>query len=229
MQISIDSTVDNAVKTSAPGRIVEFVVNVTNAGNVVDTPTLHNHTSNKDSSTGSVIWNTFPGMGTLDGWKVEWKMISYIGSDLIIEQECVEMESTALEFPDDSCVYLTDIPDGEWRLPAMDPYTTHTLLATVHISTNAKLDTRYVGLKVTSSAGGMEVDGDHDDSLDWSGELLDTNELILTLRLRAPNLVISEVTVSETSNEIESTIPLRVVFQNNGKVPPTAIQSQLHH
>ena len=224
MQISIDSTVDNAVKTSAPGRIVEFVVNVTNAGNVVDTPTLHNHTSNKDSSTGSVIWNTFPGMGTLDGWKVEWKMISYIGSDLIIEQECVEMESTALEFPDDSCVYLTDIPDGEWRLPAMDPYTTHTLLATVHISPNAKLDTRYVGLKVTSSAGGMEVDGDHDDSLDWSGELLDTNELILTLRLRAPNLVISEVTVSETSNEVDSTIPIRVVLQNTGNVHATDIE-----
>tara|TARA_B100001996_G_scaffold182027_2_gene139080 strand:- start:3456 stop:8462 length:5007 start_codon:yes stop_codon:yes gene_type:complete len=224
MQISIDSTVDNAVKTSAPGRIVEFVVNVTNAGNVVDTPTLHNHTSNKDSSTGSVIWNTFPGMGTLDGWKVEWKMISYIGSDLIIEQECVEMESTAIEFPDDSCVYLTDIPDGEWRLPAMDPYTTHTLLATVHISPNAKLDTRYVGLKVTSSAGGMEVDGDHDDSLDWSGELLDTNELILTLRLRAPNLVISEVTVSETSNEVDSTIPIRVVLQNTGNVHATDIE-----
>ena len=106
----------------------------------------------------------------------------------------------------------------------MDPYTTHTLLATVHISPNAKLDTRYVGLKVTSSAGGMEVDGDHDDSLDWSGELLDTNELILTLRLRAPNLVISEVTVSETSNEVDSTIPIRVVLQNTGNVHATDIE-----
>ena len=98
------------------------------------------------------------------------------------------------------------------------------MLATVHISPNAKLDTRYVGLKVTSSAGGMEVDGDHDDSLDWSGELLDTNELILTLRLRAPNLVISEVTVSETSNEVDSTIPIRVVLQNTGNVHATDIE-----
>ena len=50
MQISMDPSVDNAVKTSAPGRIVEFVVNVTNAGNVPDTPSLHNHTSSKDGS-----------------------------------------------------------------------------------------------------------------------------------------------------------------------------------
>ena len=57
MQISMDPSVDNAVKTSAPGRIVEFVVNITNAGNVPDTPSLHNHTS-KDGSTGNVIWNT---------------------------------------------------------------------------------------------------------------------------------------------------------------------------
>jgi hypothetical protein len=222
MQISIDPTVDNAVKTSAPGRIVEFVVNVTNSGNVVDTPALHNHTSFKDPSTGAVIWETFPTMGSLDGWKVEWKMVSYIGSDLIIETECAEMQSDETEFPEDECVYLEDI--NEWRLPAMDPYTTHTLLATVHISPNAKLDTRFIGLKVTSSAGGMEVGGDHDDSLEWSGDLLDTNELILTLRLRAPNLVISEVSVSETSNEVDKTIPIRVVLQNTGNVHATDIE-----
>ena len=63
MQISMDPSVDNAVKTSAPGRIVEFVVNITNAGNVPDTPSLHNHTSSKDGSTGNVIWNTLPGHG----------------------------------------------------------------------------------------------------------------------------------------------------------------------
>ena len=34
MQISMDPTVDNAVKTSAPGRIVRFTFNVTNNGNV---------------------------------------------------------------------------------------------------------------------------------------------------------------------------------------------------
>ena len=222
MQISMDPSVDNDVKTSAPGRIVEFVVNITNAGNVPDTPSLHNHTSSKDGSTGNVIWNTLPGMGALSEWRVDWKMVNYVGSDLIVETECIETTSTANEYPDDVCVYMTDI--DEWKLPEMDPYSTHTMIATVHISTGAKLDTRYIGLKVTSMAGDMENDGDHDDSPEWTGDLLDSNELILTLRLRAPNLVIKDVSVSETSNEVDKTIPVRVVLQNTGNVHATNIE-----
>ena len=221
MQISMDPSLDNAVKTSAPGRIVEFVVNVTNAGNVPDTPSLHNHTASKDPSTGNVIWNTLPGMGSLSDWRVDWKVIRYVG-DLVVEAECVVTTSDADEFPDDTCVYLEDI--DEWRLPEMDPYTTHTLIATVHIATGAKLDTRDIGLKVTSMAGNMENDGDHDDSPEWTGELLDTNELIVTLRLRAPNLVIYEVSASQTSNEVGSTLPVRVVLQNTGNVHATNIE-----
>ena len=138
MQISMDPSIDNPVKTSAPGRIVEFVVNITNAGNVVDTPSLHNHTSTKDA-TGNVIWNTLPGMEALSDWRVDWKMIDYVG-DVIVETECVRMDSAEEEFPDDACLYLGDI--DEWRLPEMDPYTTHTMVATVHIATGAKLDTK---------------------------------------------------------------------------------------
>jgi hypothetical protein len=222
MQISMDPSVDNAVKTSAPGRIVEFVVNITNAGNVPDTPSLHNHTSSKDGSTGNVIWNTLPGMGALSDWSVDWKMVNYVGSDLVVETECVQTTSTADEFPDDVCVFMTDI--NEWRLPEMDPYTTHTMIATINIATGAKLDTRLIGLKVTSAAGDMENDGDHDDSPEWAGDMLDTNEFIVTLRLRAPNLVISEVSVSETSNEVDKTIPVRVVLQNTGNVHATNIE-----
>ena len=222
MQISMDPSVDNDVKTSAPGRIVEFVVNITNAGNVLDTPSLHNHTSSKDGSTGNVIWNTLPGMGALSDWRVDWKMVNYVGSDLIVETECIETTSMANEYPDDVCVYMTDI--DEWKLPEMAPYSTHTMIATVHIATGAKLDTRYIGLKVTSMAGDMENDGDHDDSPEWSGDLLDSNEFILTLRLRAPNLVISKVSVSETSNEVDKTIPVRVVLENTGNVHATNIE-----
>ena len=222
MQISMDPSVDNDVKTTAPGRIVEFVVNVTNAGNVPDTPSLHNHTSNKDGSTGNVIWNTLPGMGSLTDWSVDWKMVSYIGSDVTLETECVETTSQAEEFPDDVCVYMTDI--DQWTLPEMEPYSTHTLVATVHIATGAKLDTRYIGLKVTSAAGDMDNDGDHDDSPEWAGDLLDSNEFIVTLRLRAPNLVVSEVSVSQTSNEVDKTIPVRVVLQNTGNVHATNIE-----
>jgi uncharacterized membrane protein len=222
MQISMDPSVDNSVKTSAPGRIVEFVVNITNAGNVPDTPSLHNHTSSKDGSTGNVVWSTLPGMGALSDWSVDWKMVNYVGSDVSYETECLVTISTADELPDDQCVYMSDI--DEWSLPEMEPYTTHTMIATVHIATGAKLDTRLIGLKVTSMAGDMENDGDHDDSPEWSGDLLDSNEFIVTLRLRAPNLVISEVSVSETSNEVDKTIAVRVVLQNTGNVHATNIE-----
>jgi uncharacterized membrane protein len=225
MQINMDPSVDNDVKTSAPGRIVEFVVNITNAGNVPDTPSLHNHTSSKDGSTGNVLWNTLPGMGALSDWSVTWKMVNYVGSDLIVEFECLTTTSTAEEFNEMyylDCLYLEDI--NEWRLPEMEPYSTHTMIATVQISTGAKLDTRYIGLKVTSMAGDMENDGDYDDSPEWTGDLLDSNELIVTLRLRAPNLVISEVSVADTSNEVDKTIPVRVVLQNTGNVHATNIE-----
>ncbi|GIR00613.1 MAG: hypothetical protein CM15mP9_3160 [Methanobacteriota archaeon] len=104
-------------------------MNVTNAGNVPDTPSLHNHTSSKDGSTGNLVWNTLPGMGALggpDGWKVEWKMVDFVG-DVVVETECLRTSSTETEFPDDTCVFLEDI--NEWRLPEMDPYTTHTMVA----------------------------------------------------------------------------------------------------
>ena len=110
------------------------------------------------------------------------------------------------------------------QLPEMEPYTTHTMIATVHISTDAILDTRYVGLKVTSKMGNMDEGGDHDDSPSWAGDDLDSNEFILTLRLRAPNLKISEVSVSTESNEVDNTIPVRVVLVNDGNVHATDIE-----
>lgn len=222
MQITMDETIDNLVKTTAPGRIVEYNFNITNAGNVPDTPTLHNHTQKKDDNTGAVVWNVIPGMGSLADWSVEWKMVSYLGVDTRIETECVELSSTDDEIPEDTCVYITET--DEWKLPEMDPYTTHTMIATIHIPTGAELQTRNIGIKVTSSAGNMEEDGDHDDSPEWEGEMFDTNEIIVTLRLKAPNLVIKEVSTSQTSNEVDKTIPIRVVLENNGNVHATDIE-----
>ena len=44
MRIVLDPAVESKIKTTAPGRTVRFVMNVTNFGNVPDQPTLHNHT-----------------------------------------------------------------------------------------------------------------------------------------------------------------------------------------
>ncbi len=73
MQISMDSSVDNAVKTSAPGRVVRFTLNVTNNGNVPDVPTLNNHTAQRDGD--SLLWAELPGMNQLSSWDVDLSLI----------------------------------------------------------------------------------------------------------------------------------------------------------
>ena len=235
MQISMDSTVDNAIKTSAPGRIVRFELNITNNGNVPDWPTLNNHTANRDGE--ALIWNELPGMGALDGWSVEWRLVKQIGTDLTTEEECETVASIATVTGDedasidpatvfadlsDRCVYLES--DDRYFMPMMDPYTTYPVVAIVKIAPSAKLDTRSIGLKVVSKMGNMLDGGDHDDSPSWAAENLDTNEFVVTLRLRAPNLVISEVTASDFTGDVDTTIPIRVVLQNNGNTHATDIE-----
>ena len=221
MQISMDPTVDNAVKTSAPGRIVRFTFNVTNNGNVPDVPTLNNHTAQRDGD--SLLWNELPGMNVLSSWDVDWFIMRQVSAELVVEEACIVMQSTASSFPEDACVYLEDI--DEWRLPEMAPYETITTVAAVKVGTDAKLDTRSIGLKVVSKFGDMENDGDHDDSPAWDGDNLDTNEFIVTLRLRAPNLEIKEIIMPpSTSAEVDSTIPIGIILQNTGNVHATDIE-----
>ena len=221
MQISMDSTVDNAVKTSAPGRIVRFTFNVTNNGNVADVPTLNNHTAQRDGD--SLLWNELPGMNVLSSWDVDWFIMRQVSAELVVEEACMVMQSTASSFPEDACVYLEDL--DEWRLPEMAPYETITTVAAVKVGTDAKLDTRSIGLKVVSKFGDMENDGDHDDSPAWDGDNLDTNEFIVTLRLRAPNLEIKEIIMPpSTSAEVDATIPIGIILQNTGNVHATDIE-----
>ena len=116
-------------------------------------------------------------------------------------------------------------PIYEYRLPEMAPYETIQVVSAVSISTTAQLTTRNLGLKVVSMFGDMENDGDHDDSPSWGGENLDTNEFIVTLRLRAPNLEIREIIMPpETSGEVDSTIPIGIILQNTGNVHATDIE-----
>ena len=235
MQISMDSTVDNAIKTSAPGRIVRFELNITNNGNVPDWPTLNNHTANRDGE--ALIWNELPGMGALDGWSVEWRLVKQIGTDLTTEEPCEIVASldtvngdedaaidpaTAFADLSDRCVYLES--DERYFMPMMDPYTTYPVVAIVKIAPSAVLDTRSIGLKVVSKMGNMAEGGDHDDSPSWAAESLDTNEFIVTLRLRAPNLVLAEVSVSDDTGDVDTTIPVRVVLRNDGNTHATDIE-----
>jgi hypothetical protein len=236
MQISMDETVDNAVKTSAPGRIVRFEVNITNNGNVPDWARLDNHTSQRDGE--ALIWSELPSMGVLSGWNVEWRMVKQIGTDLTTEESCQIIESVPVQtgnedaaldpdvvFADtleDQCIYVQST--DSYYMPEMAAYTTHQMVAIVTIAPSAKLDTRSLGLKVVSKMGNMLDGGDHDDSPAWDGESYDTNEFIITLRLRAPNLDITEVKASITQAAVGETIPIRVVLENNGNTHATDIE-----
>jgi hypothetical protein len=236
MQITMDETVDNAVKTSAPGRIVRFEVNITNNGNVPDWARLDNHTSQRDGE--ALIWSELPGMGVLTGWDIEWRMVKQIGTDLTTEESCQIIESVPVQTGnedaalnpdvvfadtfDDQCIYVQST--DSYYMPEMAAYTTHQMVAIVTIAPSAKLDTRSLGLKVVSKMGNMLDGGDHDDSPAWDGESLDTNEFIITLRLRAPNLDITEVKASVTQAAVGETIPIRVVLENNGNTHATDIE-----
>ena len=220
MQISMDPTVENDVKTSAPGRVVRFIVNVTNAGNVPDVPTLDNHTSDRSGT--DIIVEEFPGMGTLDGWDVSWKIIRQVGLDLESEEECVVTNSVAASYPEDSCVYLEDI--DSWRLPEMAPYETYTMVAIVAVDPGAQLTTRSLGLKVVSMMGNAEQGGDHDDSPSWVGDSLDSNEKIVTINLRAPDLVVRSASVDSTSADVGESIPIRIEIANTGNVHASDIE-----
>jgi len=220
MQISMDPTVENDVKTSAPGRVVRFIVNVTNAGNVPDVPTLDNHTSDRSGTDITVFEN--PGMGTLDGWDVSWQIIRQVGLDLESEEDCVVTSSTAASYPEDSCVYLEDI--DSWRLPEMAPYETYTMVAIVSIDPGAMLTTRSLGLKVVSMMGNADQGGDHDDSPSWAGDLLDSNEKIVTINLRAPDLVVRSASTDTTSADVGESIPIRIEIANTGNVHATDIE-----
>ena len=220
MQISMDPTVENDVKTSAPGRVVRFIVNVTNAGNVPDVPTLDNHTSDRSGT--DIFVEESPGMGTLAGWDVSWKIIRQVGLDLESEEDCVATTSTAASFPEDSCIHLTDI--DSWRLPEMAPYETYTMVAIVAIDPGAQLTTRSLGLKVVSMMGNAEQGGDHDDSSSWLGDLLDSNEKIVTIYLRAPDLVVKSATVDSSSADVGESIPIRIEIANTGNVHASDIE-----
>jgi hypothetical protein len=200
--------------------VVAFEVNITNFGNVPDTPSLHNYTTTGAGD--EIVWNTVPGMGALSSWSVTWMQVQRLGSDVYSTVPCEEMASTASAFPEDRCVYLSDI--DTWRMPQMDAYSTIGMVAEVHIGTDAALITRQVGLKVSSMYGDAEAGGDHDDSPEWYGEFLDSNEQIVTLRLRAPNLRIVEASADTTVAKVGESLPVRVVIANDGNTHATDIE-----
>jgi len=205
MQLWLDPFVESDVKTTAPGRTIRFNLNATNNGNVPDRATLHNHTLVLSSG----LWDEDPGMGHLDKWQISWAIM-----DGQYEVPCRQL-AVGEESPVNECVRHAD---GTWILPEMAPYDTIPIVALVNISAEAALGNQELGLKIRSFFGNMMENGDHDDSESWEGDLLDTNELIVSIRLRAPNLLFDDVIADTTSGAVGDMLPITVKIVNDGNV-----------
>ena len=227
MRIWLDDSVESQVKTTAPGRTVRYLLNVTNNGNVPDIPTLHNHTKNGE------VWSRDPSMGSLDTWTVRYAMVEDFDTELPREIPCAELgEGEAA--PEFGCAHHFD---DVWSLAEMDAYSTVQVMIIIDISPSATLANREIGIKVLSNYG-TGVGGDADETPAWEDSCTidadndgiadnvypcDTNEQVLRIRLRAPDLEIIEVQSAKKEADVGEMIPINVKVINRGNVHATDI------
>ena len=233
MRIEIDPAVESRIKTTAPGRVVRYTMNVSNFGNVADQPSIHNHTQ-----TGAG-WSPTPGMNTLDGWKVNYALIEGFHTEFPIERPCVQLTIGDTPAPDQCYKTAVGISAGTVMLPTMPAYTTLHLVAIIHIDPSAALTNREIGIKVLSSFGSAETGGDHDETAIWDDSCTidengdgipdnfrpncDTNEQILELRLRAPDLEIVSITVTKKTASVGEMLSVNVQIRNVGNIHATDV------
>ena len=229
MRITVDPTVESRIKTTAPGRVVRFTMNVTNFGNVADQPTVHNHTVD------GAGWDSAPGLNALSSWRIDYALLEGFGSEYPIERPCVVlMQGDPL--PSNMCYKDSK---GRITLPLMPSYTTLQLVAIVTIDPTAALADREIGIKLKSSFGDSLSGGDFDETAIWEDSCTidmngdgfpdnyrpncDTNEQVLELRLRAPDLQILSVDVGKTKGEIGDMLSVTVSILNDGNSHATDV------
>ena len=227
MRIWLDPLVESQVKTTAPGRTVRYLLNVTNNGNVPDIGTLHNHTKSGE------IWDRVPGMGSLDTWQIRYAMVEDFDTELPREIPCASL-GVGEAAPAQGCAYHSD---GTWSLTEMPAYSTVQVMVIIDISPSATLANREIGIKVLSNYGSAPM-GDADETPAWEDSCTidadndgvmdnvfpcDTNEQILRIRLRAPDLEIIEVRAVKDTAPVGDMIPINVKVINRGNVHATDI------
>ena len=120
----------------------------------------------------------------------------------------------------------------------MPAYTTVQVMVIVDISPSATLANREIGIKVLSNYGGSP-NGDTDETASWSDSCTidadndgvldnvypcDTNEQVLRIRLRAPDLEIVDVAaIGGVEAPVGEMIPVNVEIINRGNVHATDI------
>ena len=231
MRIDVDPLVESRIKTTAPGRIVRFTMNVTNYGNVDDQPTLHNHTIAPDGG-----WDTVPGLNTLSGWQISFALLEDFNTEYPTEKPCIVLV-LGDDAPAEGC-YLS-AQTAALTLPNMPAYSTLQIVVIIGIDPAAALANREIGIKVLSSFGSAEAGGDHDETAVWDDSCTldenkdglpdnyrpncDTNEQIIELRLRAPDLDILDVEVATYRGDVGAMLSVNVQVVNNGNAHATDV------
>ena len=231
LRITLDPAMESKIKTSAPGRTVRFLMNLTNAGNVPDTPMIHNHTK-LDGGGG---WDSIPGMNTLNKWMITYALVEDFDSEYPKEAPCLPPEPSIAPEPD-SCYTSTT---STVTFPEMDAFTTIQFVAIISIDDEANLSDRMIGIKATSILGSASNDGDFDETPEWDDSCTldenkdglpdnyppacDSNEQVLQLMLRAPDLKILVANATQSRAGVGEMISVTVKLQNVGNIHATDV------
>ena len=250
MRIEIDPMVESKIKTTAPGRTVRFIMNITNFGNVPDQPSLHNYTQQTGASN-TMVWNTAPSMAPLlTNWVVTYALLEDFDTEYPLENPCIGQtgdDALTLGQPEPTEGCFKSASTNAITLPVMDPYTTLQVVVIIDIDPAAALSNREIGIKITSQYGSSEAGGDHDETEIWDDSCTldedkdgipdnyrpncDTNEQIIELRLRAPDLRIVSVEVGQNpltldpiyTGEVGEMLSVNVQVVNEGNAHATDV------
>ena len=242
MRIEVDPMVESKIKTTAPGRTVRFIMNITNFGNVPDQPTLHNYTQQIGASN-TMVWNTAPSMSPLlTNWVVSYALLEDFDTEYPIEKPCIGQtgeDALTLGQPEPTEGCFKSASTNAITLPVMEPYTTLQVVVIIDIDPAAQLSNREIGIKVMSEHGSSVADGDHDETEIWDDSCTldenkdgipdnfrpncDTNEQIVELRLRAPDLRILDVHVERYTGDVGEMLSVNVQVVNEGNAHATDV------
>ena len=230
MRIVLDPAVESKIKTTAPGRTVRFLMNVTNFGNVPDQPTLHNHTQD------GAGWDEQAGLNALENWQIRFAILEDFESEFPTEVPCGVQETLNDPIPNVPCYKSAA---EVLTLPMMEAYTTLNIVVIIEIHPEAALANREIGIKVLSSHGSAEAGGDHDETpiwddsctIDMNGDGLpdnyrpncDTNEQIIELRLRAPDLEVMTARAEVQKGDVGDMLSVNVQVRNIGNAHATDV------
>jgi uncharacterized membrane protein len=231
LRITLDPAMESKIKTSAPGRTVRFLMNLTNAGNVPDTPMLHNHTR----LPGAAGWDATPGMNTLSKWMITYALVEDFDTEYPREAPCLPPEPSIA--PESDACYTSTT--STVTFPEMDAFTTIQFVAIISIDDQAQLSDRSIGIKATSIHGSAANDGDFDETPEWDDSCTldenkdglpdnfppacDSNEQVLQLMLRAPDLKILSADAPQSRAGVGEMISVTVKLQNIGNIHATDV------